>query len=186
MQTLQRNGVHVPKNRLPLAPLSTVSDGDNAPPPIPPPACKRTESKASGRDAEGRFAAGNKFAVGNPFARRMATLRSAMLEAVTENDLKACVRKMVELAKSGDVAACKLLMEYVVGRPAAAVDPDRLDLDELAMLREAPSFAELSDVRGCARPEMALVLVKAVLEQTLRELDTKLAGADSRPTLPDD
>src|SRR5258708_2822640 len=42
-----------------------------------------------GRDGSGRFAKGNKGGPGNPFARRVGRLRSALLEVVTEEKLKA-------------------------------------------------------------------------------------------------
>jgi hypothetical protein len=156
MKTTERNGT-LPKNRLPPPPSETVSNGSKAEqPPVhenPLRAPSETVSNGkkpeappptdAGRASDGRFAAGNKFAAGNPFARRMAKLRSAMLEAVTEADLQAGARKMAELAKGGDVAAFKLLLEYTVGRPTPSVDPDRLDLDELALYQELPTANQL-------------------------------------------
>jgi hypothetical protein len=80
---------------------------------------------ANGRDPGGRFAKGNAGGPGNPFARRTAQMRRVLCDAVSEEDLAAIARQMLEKAKGGDVAAAKLLLGYVVGQPVQAVDPDR-------------------------------------------------------------
>jgi len=72
-----------------------------------------------GRD--GRFLPGNRAARGNPFARKVGQLRSAMLRSVKASDVKAVVVKLVEMAKSGDVQAARLLLDRCLG-PAGAVD----------------------------------------------------------------
>jgi hypothetical protein len=112
------------------APLDTVSDGAAA-------------GGSNGHDSSGRFTKGNKCAAGNPFARRLARLRSLLLDAVSDDDLRAVARKLVEQARDGDTAAAKLLLAYVLGRPAAVVDPDTLDREEWRQCREWPD--SLSD-----------------------------------------
>ena len=76
-----------------------------------------------GHDTNGRFAAGNTLGRGNPHAAQTAKLRSAMLSAVTEDDVKAVVGKLVALAKDGDVPAIKLLFDRVLGKVVAIVEP---------------------------------------------------------------
>jgi hypothetical protein len=85
----------------------------------------------SGRAADGKFAPGNKFGPGNPFARKCAAFRAALMEAVTEQDIKDIAVKLRDDAKAGDKAAVKLLFQYVIGKPQPAVDPDALDLQEM-------------------------------------------------------
>jgi hypothetical protein len=85
----------------------------------------------SGRAADGRFAKGNQFGPGNPFARQCAAFRAALMEAVTEQDIKDIAVKLRDDAKAGDKAAIKLLFQYVIGKPQPAVDPDTLDLQEM-------------------------------------------------------
>jgi len=68
----------------------------------------------------------------------MARLRSLLLDAVSDDDLRAVVRKLVEQARGGDTAAAKLLLAYVVGRPAGVVDPDGLDLQEWLQCQKWP------------------------------------------------
>ena len=66
-------------------------------------------------------------------------MRSRFLEAVTEDDLDTVARKLVDMAKGGDLAAAKLLLAYAIGQPTDPVNPDRMDLDELALVKELPN-----------------------------------------------
>jgi hypothetical protein len=84
----------------------------------------------NGRDARGRFAAGNAGGPGNPFARQVAKLRAALVQRVTEADIQHIAERLIVMAKSGDMAATKLLFLYVLGKPAEAVNPDTLDVEE--------------------------------------------------------
>ena len=81
----------------------------------------------NGRDETGRFGPGNRFAKGNPHAKRVAQLRSAMLEAVSEDDLRQVITSMLSRAKAGDVPAAKVLLERVMGPPEALDSMERLD-----------------------------------------------------------
>ncbi len=83
----------------------------------------------NGREADGRFSKGNPGGPGDPFAQRTAKLRSAMLNAVTEDDVAAIIRKLVAEAKDGDVSAAREVLTRVLGKPTDAADPDRVDLD---------------------------------------------------------
>src|SRR5919109_2559853 len=99
------------------------------------------ENGASGRDAKGRFAPGNPGGPGNPFARRTAELRREFLAEASGEDLRAVCRALLERAKAGDVAAAKLALSYLMGKPERAVDPDTLDEQEWHLWRRytAPS-----------------------------------------------
>ena len=76
-----------------------------------------------GHDTNGRFAAGNTLGRGNPHAAQVARLRSAMLASVSEDDMKATIGKLVEMAKGGDVAAIKLLFDRVLGKVVTVEEP---------------------------------------------------------------
>ena len=82
------------------------------------------------RDANGRFAIGNDGGPGNPFARQTAALHSAFLQRATPEDMKAIADKLIEQAKGGNVVAAKLVLQYTIGKPAPAVQPDKLDAEE--------------------------------------------------------
>src|SRR5690606_4555634 len=62
-----------------------------------------------GRDSRGRFTRGNPGGPGNPHARRTAALKNAFLAEVTEEDLRAVTRRVIEQAREGDLAAARLL-----------------------------------------------------------------------------
>ena len=79
----------------------------------------------TGRDpSTGRFGPGNGYGRGNPFGARAARLRTALLEAVTDEDLQAIVRTVAEKAKAGDLVAVKIILDYAIGKPTPARDPD--------------------------------------------------------------
>lgn len=65
---------------------------------------------------DGKFAAGNPGGPGNPHGGQVARLRSVMLDAVTPDDMRAVVRKLVELAKGGDLKAIDLLLNRTLGK----------------------------------------------------------------------
>ena len=60
----------------------------------------------------------------------MARLRSALLDAVGENGLADIVQGMITAAKGGDVAAAKLLLSYLLGKPVESVEPDYVEIHE--------------------------------------------------------
>jgi len=71
----------------------------------------------SGRDERGRFIVGNDIGIGNPHAKQVARLRSALLDAITPADMKAIISALIEKAKAGDVHAASVLFERVLGKP---------------------------------------------------------------------
>ncbi len=75
-----------------------------------------------GRLGDGRFASGNSFSPGNPNARRMHELRRAIYDAATEDDVKAVIKALGDSAKGGDTAACKVFLEFVVGKPVTPIE----------------------------------------------------------------
>ena len=142
------------------------------------------------RDARGRFAAGNKGGPGNPFARRTAAMREAVVNAVTQQDLVDITVAMIQKAKNGDTAAAKLVYSYTVGRTAPPVEPDTLDQKELAVfagnhvgVEEFARIAQLLPVGAmvamlrAAMPfleEGKSIEMKALLEKAGNRLDRKM------------
>jgi hypothetical protein len=131
------NGMANGDDRHTTAPAPPSSNGDNG-----GRAADAAEHSNNGRDARGRFVRGNPGGTGNPFARRVAQLRRTLCETVTDEDIEAVAKKLVEQAKAGDVAAAKLLFSYTIGQPAPAVDPDTLDLQEWDIRRRTPAKVE--------------------------------------------
>jgi hypothetical protein len=133
----ERNG-HGPARR----PLDPVADG---------------ESVTDGRAANGRFIKGNKCGRGNPFARKLAAMRQAFLDAISEDDLKAVARRLLLRAEAGDTTAAKVLLAYVIGKPAKATNPDSLDAEEWASIDSWPTQARVlrALLDGCHPGESA-------------------------------
>jgi hypothetical protein len=77
--------------------------------------------ESNGRLPSGRWAPGNRHGQGNPQHRRMAELRAAMLDEVQPADVQELTRKLIGLAREGDVAAARLVLEYALGKPPTAV-----------------------------------------------------------------
>jgi hypothetical protein len=116
------NGVNRLAEMFAAPPLEPSATAPSAPPLAP---------AAEGRDSSsGRFAAGNRYGKGNPHARKMAALREAFLSAATEERMRELGEKLFAAALAGDWQAAKLLLPFVIGRPAEAANPDALDMDE--------------------------------------------------------
>lgn len=97
----------------------------------------------NGRDSGGRFAAGNAGGPGNPFARQVAAWRSAVMEAVTAEDMRAVVGELVRQAKAGEAWAVKELMYRTLGKP---IDVDLLE--RLEQLEAAVEKVRTSRIPG--------------------------------------
>jgi hypothetical protein len=113
----------------------------HAPAPLPPSA---DGTAPAGKDpTTGRFVAGNKCGQGNPHYRRLAANRTAFLEVVGSEQVKALAARLLARALAGDVDAARLVLAYAVGRPQPAADPDGGDADEWRRHRAGPVLAEL-------------------------------------------
>jgi hypothetical protein len=126
-----RNG-HTPGRRTP--PLDAVGDGSNA-------EAVNGHDKA-GHDKAGKFVPGNKCGRGNPHARRQADLRNALFSAMTPERMAELGEKLYSASIAGDWVAAKLLLSHCIGKPAEAVDADRLDLEEWDIVAKSPTLAQ--------------------------------------------
>lgn len=116
----------------------------------------------NGRDERGRFAPGWKGGPGNPFGSQVAKLRSALLEAISEKDVRRIVRKLVAKAGKGDVIAAKLVLCYAVGTPDAIEETARqseqepieivyVDVDQMAEALDVLAAATIRRDEAIAR-----------------------------------
>jgi hypothetical protein len=119
-------------------------------------------AREAGRDSQGRFSKGNPGGPGNPFARQVGRLRTVLLERLDEDKLRAIADKLLELAMEGDVAAMRLLLSYTLGRPAAAVEPDELDVQEIELHRRE-QVRDLMDYRSAVPASAACVVLREVV-----------------------
>lgn len=86
-----------------------------------------------GRDRAGRFVAGNTFARGNPLGQHAQKLRAALMAAATEEDIEAIAKKLIELARAGDVKAIDSLLDRLLGKPVPADLQERVERLEVEL-----------------------------------------------------
>jgi hypothetical protein len=138
------------------------ANGTATPPPSP-------NGTNGGRDpATGKFTRGNGGGPGNPFGRRLAKLRWAFVNAVTDELMGDFARQLVAQAARGDMAAAVLFLRYSIGEPVPAPDPDHVDLDELQLLRKCSREASLRGGTELIDPGTAVVALKALMRAGLR------------------
>jgi hypothetical protein len=146
-----------------------VRNGKTTAHPDPLPQGKKEQAAPSpngdnGRDSRGRFTIGNLGGPGNPFARRTAQLRKVLVETARDEDIKDVAAALLFQAKAGDVAAAKVWLSYVVGKPAETVNPDALDRDEWqAFLDNTIEPAELQRLRTSMPADLAAPLARYVV-----------------------
>ena len=75
----------------------------------------------SATGTNGRFQPGNQAAVGH--SSRSQKLRHVMLEAISEDDVRAIVTKLISLAKAGNLGAAKLLLDRTIGKVSVGEPP---------------------------------------------------------------
>ena len=81
----------------------------------------KTKAKTRGRDSSGRFAKGNSLSPGRPRRDTEREYLAAFQRALSAEDLEAVTKAILESAKKGNVAACRVIFEYAIGRPAERI-----------------------------------------------------------------
>jgi hypothetical protein len=111
----------------------------------------------------------------NPFARLVAQRRSALMAAVKDEDIAEIGRVLADMAKDGDRPAAKLLFAYVLGKPGAAVEPDRLDIDEWRIFKEtAPMAAEMPQLAAAPSSHFPRDIVRMMRPASSRDLSKQM------------
>jgi hypothetical protein len=79
---------------------------------------------SNGRDERGLFKPGNQFSkgFGNPSVRRMAALKKAFIECVTEEDVRKLYASLLAAALDGDTQSARLIMDHALGKPVQALE----------------------------------------------------------------
>ena len=84
----------------------------------------KRETGGPDRDERGRFLKGHSVkSPGNPNIVALASHRAAVVVAISPADLVVVLRKALELAKNGDLAAIKFVVERVLGLPPREPQP---------------------------------------------------------------
>lgn len=79
-----------------------------------------TDMSQTDRQPDGRFAPGNRAAAGRN-AKRVESWRRTFRGAVSNADLRAIIRQLVQQAREGDTTAARILLDRCLG-PAEAHD----------------------------------------------------------------
>ncbi len=130
--------------------------------------CAASAPETFEREANGRFAKGNKGGPGNPFGRRLAAAREAALEVAGPEQIRAIMEAMVEKACNGDLGAAKFVFSYAVGKPAPMKEPDLVDVDEF----------EVAKAKRVPHSEAVTALLDMPVEKA-----TDMAGQEPAPEL---
>src|SRR5262249_51017625 len=91
----------------------------------------------------GKFLPGNRCGSGNPHYRKLAANRTAFLEAVGPEQVKALAAQLLARALAGDLDAAPPVPAYAPGRPQPAAAPHAPGPPEWRARREWPIFADL-------------------------------------------
>jgi hypothetical protein len=112
---------------------------------------------ASYRGEDGRFLKGNPGGPGNPHIRQVARLKAALYESITPDDVHALMRRMLDEALAGNVAAARLVVEHTLGKPlpgstASALDAELAEQYSLDLLSSDELHALLALYQKMQRP----------------------------------
>src|SRR6267154_638181 len=101
------------------------------------------------RTPDGRFAKDNPGGPGNPHARHCARMLALLRASISDEEMVAIIRMLVEKALAKDVSAAKLLLSYKLGKPAPNPNPDQIDRDEWEHYqRDTINLQEVQQVLG--------------------------------------
>jgi hypothetical protein len=118
-----------------------------------------TNGSLTGRDPRGWFSKGNRIAAGNPTNVRIRDLRRTLLECATEPDIRDLYASLMGSARGGDTAAARLLLEYVVGKPASGIEVSGPSGDQSPLMEVImPVIVKVLDKYPDIRVELAEAL----------------------------
>jgi hypothetical protein len=120
----------------------------------------------------------------NPFARKVAALRAAFVETVTEQHIREITHLILLRAQGGELPWVKLLFQYAIGRPQPAVNPDTLALEEMRLLQQSAVPPEaIAQMQGTLPVSFAVELCRltqAAHEAEAGQLLLDALAADDR------
>jgi hypothetical protein len=96
---------------------------------------------------------------------------------MTPEKIEELVRLIYEQALQGDMKAAKLILSYSVGQPRPAVDPDRLDVDEVDLFgKQARTPEEFDRILYSPTARMMCTLLQTMVPGFEKEALGKLAA----------
>lgn len=125
-------------------------------------------AESNGRRHDGRFGPGNNFGRGNPTAKHAQRLRQLFVTAVTEDDIKAIVVKLVELAKAGDIQAANLLLTRALGKPSTNDTSLPIDSEPITSVDQIKTLDDAREYLVQQNPEIEAGFLEAKAKVLLR------------------
>ncbi len=130
----------------------------------------------SHRTPDGRFARGNRAGKGNPLLRKVHRLRSAMLKAVTTEDIEKIIQTLIVQALAGDVQAAKEVLDRALGRQVPSINMT-------AVLEQSQTTIHATSREGMAAQAMEQLIlddpeVAALADQMQRRIALNASPAD--------
>ncbi len=120
----------------------------------------------SDRDKRGRFQTGNP---GGP-GRKVGPYKAALNRAATPAAISKVLKKMIGLAKIGDVAAAGLVLRYSLPMPPKEEPGEHFDLPEIKSAADLPQASEaIMTALSAGRVSPPAAHVAAVLLETWRK-----------------
>ncbi len=117
----------------------------------------------------------------SPARWRPSAIRQEFMAAVTGEDIAVIVRALIDKAKAGDVAAARLVLQYTLGKPAATVDPDRLDEMEWEQWQREQASADSDKVWTAMHASTANAVARAIIPVMQKEHFAEFwAGSSTR------
>lgn len=116
---------------------------------------KRLSSGQNGRKKNGQFSSGNQASLGrkNPCASKVLELRAAFFKAISVDDMREVIAKMLAAAKDGDMFAARELLTRCIGKPADAMDMDKLVEKIIVFDKDQRDYATAVMDSGDVSPE---------------------------------
>jgi hypothetical protein len=99
----------------------------------------------------------------------MGAMRTAFLNAITEEDVAKVAQWLLNMALGGDVEAARLFLSYALGKPAAVVEPDELNIHEISLLFRTPPLDLGTMVRYLVAPKS----VEAMREEVIMDAENR-------------
>ena len=94
----------------------------------------------------------------------MSCNRKILLSAFSDEEVHELFRLLYAMAMGGDLGAMKVLLQYLVGKPTAAPNPDRVNHEEWAMRMEQPRREELEEQAENQMPHSVMVQTHRILD----------------------
>ena len=119
--------------------------------------------------------------------RRKRALRRVISESVSEKELHQWMRSLYKRARGRDNAAGTLLMNYLIGKPTPAPDPDADDLHEWGLRRDgAVPMDELNNTTWRLPVDLASELVGIWRPWQRQFVQNEFRAGMTRPMPSDD